>query len=808
MLERLGPYAIEGLLGRGGMGAVYRARHRALGTTRAVKVLEAGADPEAIERFRREGVALARLGPSVAVAVHEVGIDQGRFYYAMDLLEGGSLRDRMRGRGRFAVPEAVALVAHLARSLAHCHALGVVHRDLKPENVLFPTPVNASGSGEPETPRLADFGCARDLASPSALTASGAVLGTPLYMAPEQLAGERSGPAADVYALALILRELVTGEAHGRQLSLPRLYAERRGGIAPLPSTVATKGLAAVLAFALAPDPASRPSAEALARALDALARPQPMSAPVRRVLGGVAVAASLALALALAIPRSAHDPGSLPSSGGGGTRPGEPATGSLSSAAVRARLVAAARAGPVTSGTVSFAVVAALARRVPEPDVLADVANAGIVYALRDLEELRADGHLSPALRTLHALATLESGAPRDEVEARLASIPSISLARELHRTLLDADRLVASVGSATRSGSSAEDDRATEAAASLLARHAGTLERLTEPLLAGVLAPAITEARRLAFARMERFARAHVEAVDLPLRIAMLEQAIKAALPFGRRPAALCAALEICAPEQTDRHDELRLHQAEYLDLVRSVALEVSARDPLLAAGVLACLVARSARWDPERAEALAGPGLDLVGRARGTPGQELPALLVEHALVAGVGSGRRHQVHGGAGTPEIVARALVLARRAHDLGARLPPDFRVARCEDAEGLLVALLDAGRDEEAAQSATSDRAYLEETGPLVLEAARRRGAPRILDMTNEAIRGGANEDESLNVRAVLVRALLDRRRVADARAERTRLVDSSKAVGRPYNPWLASLRLEELDAALAAAKD
>ncbi len=187
MTQLLGAYELDAELGRGGMGRVYRARHLPTGAERAVKVLGGDVDPESVTRFRREAEAIARLGGRGIVVIHESGLERGHLWYAMDLLPGGSLRDRVR---KHSVPwrEAVSLVAEVAHVLARCHAHGIVHRDVKPDNVLL----DAEGR-----PCLADFGCVRDVGA-SRLTETGAVIGTLAYMAPEQLEGEPASAASDV----------------------------------------------------------------------------------------------------------------------------------------------------------------------------------------------------------------------------------------------------------------------------------------------------------------------------------------------------------------------------------------------------------------------------------------------------------------------------------------------------------------------------------------------------------------------------------------------------------------------------------
>jgi hypothetical protein len=292
---RLGAYSVEAEIGRGGMGRVYRARHVPTGAYRAIKMLDGSPGPEEVERFRREAAGLARLQPGDAVAIHETGSDGGRLYFVMDLMPGGSLRDRLRREG--ALPWAVAarLVARLARAMGRAHVLGLVHRDLKPENILF------DDRGEP---RIADWGCVRDLGA-ATLTATGTALGTPRYMAPEQLDGKRVGVAADVYALGVILHEAVTGAppytGKGWVQVMTSIRAGGRDRAARLAGVPA--GLDVVLDRALAFDPAGRHgSATALAAELEALGTGKGPAPPARRsavlaVVAGLVAAASGLLA-------------------------------------------------------------------------------------------------------------------------------------------------------------------------------------------------------------------------------------------------------------------------------------------------------------------------------------------------------------------------------------------------------------------------------------------------------------------------------------------------------------------------------
>jgi WD40 repeat protein/tRNA A-37 threonylcarbamoyl transferase component Bud32 len=198
-------YEILGELGRGGMGVVYKARQLKLGRLVALKVVLTGAHAavEELERFRREAEAVARLQHPNIVQIYEVGEHDGQPYLALELAEGGGL-DRQLRRGPLASSSAATLVKTLAGAVAHAHEHRIIHRDLKPANVLLAADGN---------PKVTDFGLAKQLDSPAGQTQSGAILGTPSYMAPEQAAGKTRlvGPATDIYALGAILYETLTG---------------------------------------------------------------------------------------------------------------------------------------------------------------------------------------------------------------------------------------------------------------------------------------------------------------------------------------------------------------------------------------------------------------------------------------------------------------------------------------------------------------------------------------------------------------------------------------------------------------------
>jgi WD40 repeat protein len=211
-------YEILEELGRGGMGVVYKARHVALNRVVALKMILAGghAGPNELARFRGEAEAVARLKHPHIVQVYDVGEVNGLPYFSLEYVEGGSLDRKLAGTPLPPI-EAAALVEKLARAMAAAHAEGLVHRDLKPANVLLAACDSAhAGSAKPRAaewvPKITDFGLAKKLDA-AGQTASGAVMGTPSYMAPEQAGGKSHeiGPACDVYALGATLYECLTG---------------------------------------------------------------------------------------------------------------------------------------------------------------------------------------------------------------------------------------------------------------------------------------------------------------------------------------------------------------------------------------------------------------------------------------------------------------------------------------------------------------------------------------------------------------------------------------------------------------------
>ena len=198
-------YEILGELGRGGMGVVYQARHVKLNRPVALKMILAGshAGESELARFRAEAEAVALVQHPNIVQIYEIGEQDGRPFFSLEYVAGGSLAAKLNGTP-LPARQAAQLVETLARTMQAAHDQGIIHRDLKPANVLLT---------KDGVPKITDFGLAKQLGSAKGQTQSGAIMGTPSYMAPEQAAGKTReiGPAADVYALGAILYELLTG---------------------------------------------------------------------------------------------------------------------------------------------------------------------------------------------------------------------------------------------------------------------------------------------------------------------------------------------------------------------------------------------------------------------------------------------------------------------------------------------------------------------------------------------------------------------------------------------------------------------
>ncbi|WP_078973654.1 serine/threonine-protein kinase [Streptomyces sp. MMG1533] len=199
-----GRYRLQDPIGRGAMGEVWRALDETLGRTVAVKLLlPHDSDPTATSRFRLEAQTAGRLNHPHVVGVYDFGEYDGRLFLVMELVAGDSLARRLGTAGPLPVEQVARIAAQAAAGLAAAHQQGIVHRDIKPANLLL----DADG-----TLKIGDFGIARFVDDPSgALTTTGQIVGTSLYLAPERALGQPAGPASDVYALGCLLYQLLTG---------------------------------------------------------------------------------------------------------------------------------------------------------------------------------------------------------------------------------------------------------------------------------------------------------------------------------------------------------------------------------------------------------------------------------------------------------------------------------------------------------------------------------------------------------------------------------------------------------------------
>ena len=301
-----GDYELQGEIGRGGQGVVYRARQKSLNRTVALKIIVLGhwATARHLKRFRLEAEAAARLNHPSIVPIHEIGERDGCCYFSMNLIEGGQLDEVVR-REAISIRRAAELIAKLARTVHYAHEHGILHRDIKPGNVLLDT------EGEPH---LTDFGLARLVETESTVTRTTEVLGTPSYMAPEQASGNNVAltSATDTYGLGAVLYHLLTGcppFAGGTTYETVRLVLETEPRQPRLLNPKVNRDLSTICLKCLQKDPQRRyASALALAEDLERWLKHEPIQARRTGVVGrgkkwlqrNPTVAAVVALSLAL----------------------------------------------------------------------------------------------------------------------------------------------------------------------------------------------------------------------------------------------------------------------------------------------------------------------------------------------------------------------------------------------------------------------------------------------------------------------------------------------------------------------------
>jgi serine/threonine protein kinase len=324
-----GRFTILGRLGRGSMGAVYRARQEAVGRDVALKLVrrDRAHDPETKGRFEREARAISSLVSPHTVTAFDFGeAEDGSWFLAMEMLEGETVGERLRRVGRFDWYDALRFTRDALQSLAEAHSKGIIHRDLKPDNLFLSRVPSAAGAGEQELCKVLDFGIAKwsrdddETKIDQLETQAGTVFGTPRYMSPEQAQGIALDARSDLYSLGVLLYQMLSGRAPFVDDDAVVVMARHIKDEAPrfnemTPEVVVPESIEAVLWRVLAKSPADRPTtadeligeldaAEASARALESGLRSS-LSAQEKWVIPrrtGLAVAAALLLFCTVAV--------------------------------------------------------------------------------------------------------------------------------------------------------------------------------------------------------------------------------------------------------------------------------------------------------------------------------------------------------------------------------------------------------------------------------------------------------------------------------------------------------------------------
>ena len=267
-----GRYRVEALVGLGGMGAVYRAVQLSMNRPVALKILrpEFATNLDQVRRFQTEARAASKLDHPNTIRVHDFGqSEDGHLYLVTELLEGESLAALMRRVGALAPGRAASIICQILKALSEAHAHGIVHRDLKPENIFL-----KRLHGEQDFVKVLDFGIAKVQGRRGkSLTTTGTVVGTPLYMSPEQAQGVEVGVASDIYAVGAVLYELLSGRPPFEgETAMAVMMAHIQSALAPLPlgDDPSLRGLSDLVARCLEKSPSRRPaSADALREALE-----------------------------------------------------------------------------------------------------------------------------------------------------------------------------------------------------------------------------------------------------------------------------------------------------------------------------------------------------------------------------------------------------------------------------------------------------------------------------------------------------------------------------------------------------------